>query len=151
MKALLRLATIKNYNVFAFGVAGLLSLASAGAQANPEGFNSRWIAKDGEAVRILVHDDAGTCETLKDAKLVLITKGVKPGIDLGPVAATDLRFCILFVGADQSHNCTGGTVQATYDKARNAYVGKYELTFKDGTNQAGEIRAQQCAAPAAKK
>src|SRR5690349_17971573 len=116
-----------------------------------DGFNARWIAKEGAPVGFWIHDNVGTCETLKDATIAIGTKDAKAGSAV-TAKAESLSFCLLFTGADKSSNCSGGTVQAAYDPARKAYAGKYQLTFKNGEKRSGEFTAQYCEQkPAAKK
>ena len=110
-----------------------------------DGFNAAWSTGSKGSVAFWIYEKDGTCESRKDPIFAAGTREGKPG---APLALTpkDLDFCLLFVGADKSENCAGGSFEATYDSAQNAYRGKYELNFKHAKKTSGEFRAQYCAA-----
>ena len=108
------------------------------------GFNATWVAKGDEPVGFWISAGEGTCESLKEPFLAVGTKNTKAGTSTGRLAPKDLDFCLLFIGADKSANCTGGTVEAVYDAGQSAYRGKYQLSFKNGQKHSGEFFARHC-------
>jgi hypothetical protein len=149
--------------MFATLCCGLSVLAGVPAALAADEINASWNSgrNDQGNVAFWIRGKGGTCEEQRKAlPLVFGTKNLKAGGSSGPLQVKELSYCFLFLNFDEDRkdpeggtsSCASGSVEFSYDAAKNEYRGKYDLTMKNKAVRRGEFRAQLCkpAAPVKK-
>ena len=118
---------------------------SLGANASP--VNALW--NDDHGFGIWLYEGPVACSEQPyqlPRFLALGPGGKHPNAKAGPIKVQGLELCSKVDGTNMV-GCVTGEVEMQFNSPTGEYLGKYAITFRDGSSRSGSFRAQHCKAP----